>query len=252
MELNRKTSPVVPHVNSTTRLAWWHRRWVRRLLAATVVLGLVAAMHRPLLKGVAEFLIVDTPAGPADYFVLLPEVIDSRAAADEALRRYAAGEIRGILLFQPPMSRAVRCGAWPDRATELRRDLEQRGVPPTAIVVPPGPCRTSRDAAETLRIWLQNRPATRLIVMDRLLRGRYDRRIFNAVFDTRQAAGLQFTAMRTGIDENNWWQSREGIQMIFQNYAALVFDGCSGQSEQCRDPWTMEEFERSLPLPRDN
>jgi hypothetical protein len=184
--------------------------------------------------------------------VLLPGAGDSWAEVDEAARRYAAGDVRGVLLFEPPMSRAVRCGAWPDRATTLRRTFAQRGVPPTAIIVPPGPCRTSWDVAHAVQLWLQNRPETRLIVMDRLLRGRYDRRIFNAVLDAPQAARLQFMAMRSGVDENNWWQSREGIQLVFQNYAALMFDWCNGQSEHCRDPWTLEEFESSLPTPTDH
>jgi hypothetical protein len=125
-------------------------------------------------------------------------------------------------------------------------------VPPAAIVVPPEPCHTTWDAAHALQLWLHKRPETRLIVADRLLRGRYDRRIFNAVLDARQAAGLQFRAMRSGVDENNWWHSREGIQLVFQNYAALAFDWWNGQSEQCKTPWTLEDFENGLPAPRDN
>jgi hypothetical protein len=232
--------------------SWLRRRWVRRLLAAVVVLGILAAAYRPLLRGVAEFLIVDSPAGRADYLVLLPATLDSGVEAEEAARRYIAGDVGGILLFKPPMSRAVRCRAWPDRATELCRDLARLGVPAAAIIVPPEPCRTSWDAAHAIQHWLQKRPETRLLVMDRLLRGRYDRRIFNTVLDARQAAALQFTALRSGVDENNWWHSREGIQLIFQNYGELAFDWCSGQSEPCKDPWILEDFERSLPAPTDH
>jgi len=233
------------------RKAWLPRRWVRRLLVAAVVLIVLAAMHRPLLHGVARFLIVDQPVVPADYLVLLPGTVDNDAELSEVARRYATGEVHGVLLFTPPLSRAVRCGAWPDRATELRGDLEQRGVPPEAIVVPPGECRTSWDAAESLQLWLEQRPKMRLIILERLLRGRHDRRILSTVLGGQQAAGLQFSAMRSGIDENDWWQSREGIQTVFQSYAALAFDWCNGRSEQCRNPWTLGEFENSLPPPTD-
>ncbi len=132
----------------------------------------------------------------------------------------------------------------------LRRDLARRGVPAAAIVVPPEPCRTTWEAAHAIQRWLQRRPETRLIIVDVLWRGRYDRRIFNTVLDTRQAADLQFTAIRGGIDENNWWHSREGIQLLFQNYTSLAFDWWNGESKQCEGQWTLEDFENSLPAPR--
>ena len=241
-----------PMLNSDRKLSWWRRRWVRRLLLVAVAVGILVVLHRPMLRGMARFLIVDEPVGKADFLVLLPGSADSGAAIDDAARRYAAGDVRGILFFEPPMSRAVYCRAWPGRATALRGDLIQHGVPPSAIVVPPEPCRTTWDAAHALQHWLQNRPETRLILVDRLLQGRDDRRIIDSVLDARQTAGLQFIAMRGGFDENNWWHSREGIQLVFQNYAALVFDWWNGESEQCKGAWTLEEFENSLPSPKDN
>lgn len=241
--------PAAPAGDPATKPAWRHRRWVRRSVVAIALLGLLAALHRPLLRGVADFLIVDQPLQRADYWVLLPAALDTQAVLADAARRYSAGDVGGIMVFDPPISRGVRCGAWPDRATALRRELERLGVPARAIVVPPEPCRTTWDAAQAMKRWLQNRPETRLIVVGRLMRGRYDRRIFNAVLDARQAADLQFTAARGGIDENNWWHSREGIQWIFQSYASLAFDWFGGHAEQCREPWTLEEFENSLPAP---
>jgi len=238
--------------NSSATPAWLRRRWVRRSLAAVVVVGLLAALHRPLLRDVAEFLIVDTPVKQADYWVLLPGVVGSESLVEEAARRYAAGDVHGILIFEAPPSRAIQCGASPDRATALRRDLAGRGVPAAAIVAPPELCRTTWDAAHAIQLWLQKRPDTRLIIVDFLWRGRYDRRIFNAVLDSRQAANLQFSAIREGIDEKNWWHSRECIQLVFQNYASLAFDWWNGESEQCTGPWTLEDFENSLPAPRDH
>lgn len=228
---------------------WWWPRWVRLSIAIAAILAILAMLHRPLLRGVAEFLIVDEPIGRTDFMVLLPGSLENKAAIDEAVRRYIAGEAHGIMFFDPPISRAVRCGAWPDRAVGLRRKLTERGVPESAIVVPPEPCRTSREAAHALQNWLQGRPDTRLIVVDRLLRGRYDRRIFESILGAPRIADVRFMAMRGGVDENNWWHSREGIQLIFQNYAMLAFDWFNGDSAQCRGAWTLEEFEQSLPRP---
>jgi hypothetical protein len=120
-------------------------------------------------------------------------------------------------------------------------------VPSAAVILLPGPCRTTRDAAAAIRLWLEDRPKTRMLVLGRLLRGRCDRQVFNSVLDAQQSEGVEFAAIHTGVDQGNWWKSREGILLIFQNYAALAFNGWNGPSQPCRPAWTLEEFENSLP-----
>lgn len=223
------------------------RRRVRNWLVAASILVVLAALHRPLLRSVAAFLIDAPPAGRSDYLVLLPSVLETRAAADEVAQRFFSGDVHGVLFFEPPETRAVRCGAWPDPATSLRRQLLNRGLPSSAIIVLPQQCRTTSEAADALRPWLADRPAVRLMILGREFRGRADRRIFGSALDVRQSANLEFAAVHGGVDANNWWQSREGIQLVFQNYAALAFEWWNGQSTACRPAWTLAEFEQSLP-----
>ncbi len=73
------------------RSVWLRRRWVRRSIAVAVVLIVLAALHRPLLHGVASFLIVDQPLAPADYLVLLPGTVDNGIEADQVARRVCRG-----------------------------------------------------------------------------------------------------------------------------------------------------------------
>lgn len=197
----------------------------------------------------ATYLLVEQPAAHADFVVLLPSVLERPTLAEEVAKRYSAGGVHGILFFQPPMSRGVACGAWIDPAGALRDDLIKRGVPASAIVVPPQICRTTWDAADAIGEWLKDRPPTQLLIIGPEFRGRTNRLIFNSVLSNEQSANIEYAAMRGGVDESNWWQSREGIQMVFQNYATLAFDWWNGKPKTCKPAWTLAEFERSLPAP---
>jgi len=228
------------------------RRWVRRSAAAAAMLVVVAVFHWPILRSVAGFLITPPPTGPADYLVLLPGVATQSTGLDQVAREYSSGNVHGIVLFTLPATRGVSNGIWPDLATSVRAELARRGVPPSSIVVLPTPSRTGWEAADTLHDWLKDRPDTRLIVMVREFHGRCDRRVFDLVLGGRRLAGLQFETVRGGIDETNWWHSREGIQLVFQNYVALMFDWWNGPSKPCKKPWTLEDFEKSLPAPTES
>ena len=84
------------------------------------------------------FLIADQPLAQVDYLVLLPGTADKGSRRMNAARRYAAGDVRGILLFDSAdvARRAVRRMARP--GDDVAPRLEQRGIPPAAIVMPPG------------------------------------------------------------------------------------------------------------------
>ncbi len=214
-----------------------------------MALVLVAAFHRPLLRSVAAYLLVEKSVPKADFFVLLPSILERPTIAEETARRYSSGEMRGILLFEPPVSRGVACGAWTDPAISLRADLVKRGVPESAIVLLPNICRTTWDAASAVGDWLDDRRPTRLVIVGPEFRGRSNRLIFDSVLQKQQATRIEFAAVSDGIDQDNWWQSREGIQLVFQNYATLAFDWCGGKPKACKPAWTLAEFEKSLPAP---
>lgn len=148
--------------------------------------------------------------------------------------------------------RTVQCGAWPEPVAILKRQFEQRGIPEAAIVMPPQICRTTDNVGVALRDWLKGRESTSLIVLGREFHGRYDRRVLNAELPSVEASKIKFAVLRTGVDENNWWQSREGIQLVFQNYAALAFEWWNGPAPACKPAWTLKEYESNLPALTDN
>ncbi len=216
-------------------------------MIAVIVLGTLVALHGPLLRSAGRFLIVDRAAQQADYAALLPATADDRSCVEEAARLYAQRRVRGVLLFEPVTTRAVRAGALPELTTVVRRELAARGVPVEMITVLPGPSHDAWDAARSLQAWLRGREDIRLIVLCPRFRGREERRIMETVLPTDEAVAVSYAAPQGPIDENNWWRSREGIQILFSDYVRLAFVVCNGESPPCVGQWTMEQFERRLP-----
>ncbi len=223
------------------------RRWRRRLLTAAALVTSLLVLHRPLFRGLGNFLAADDPLAKADYLVVPPSVAGDSAAIDDALSRIQAGRAAGLIFFNPPATRSVKVGAWPDFETAARRALRRRGLADSAIVFIAGENRTSWDAARSLERWLAGHGNARLDMLCQPLRGRYERSVFASVLTERAMQQLHFCAAAGPIDESNWWQSREGIQVLFQNYARLGFLIFNGESVTATDQWNYEQFEESLP-----
>ena len=224
----------------------------RRAVIAVIILGTLFALHAPLLRGVGRFLIVDQSAEQADYVVLLPSTVDDRTCVDEAARLIAERRVRGVLLFESPATRAVRSAGFHDQQTIVRGELAAKGVPAGAVEVLPGPGHNAWGAADSLDRWLRGHPDARLVVPCERFRGRCEQRIMATVLPPTDAAQLSFAAVPgSAVDEANWWQSREGIQIVFQNYIRLAAIACNGRPPDCAGTWTVEEFEESLPKATD-
>lgn len=224
-------------------------RWRRRAVIAAALLAVLWLVHAPLLRGVGGFIAADKPLDNADYIVVLPSMAGDGAAIDEVANGVAQRRAAGLVLFRPPATRSVQCGAWPDFESSARTVLRQRGLSDQAIVFLDGESRTSWDAARALAKWLESRPGLRLDVLCQRFRGRYERTVFGNVLSPEAMEQLHFSAVWSDVDETNWWNDREAIQLVFQNYARLFFIWLNGESQADTGPWTLQQYEQSLPSP---
>jgi hypothetical protein len=239
-------SAVSPVDAAPERWASRRPRWRRRVVTVITVVAMLWLVHVPLFRGIGDFLIADEPLAKADYIVMLPWVAGDSIAIEQAIARVRRSEAGGLLFFQMPATRGERSGAWPDYESAVRADLKGRGIAERSIVFVPGPSRNSWEAAHALGQWLSDRPMPRLDVLCPRFRGRYERHVFATVLPSDVVAGLHFAAAAGRIDETNWWEEREGIQMVFQGYVELVFIALNGEPQQSGQEWTFEQYERSL------
>ena len=70
-------------------------------LSPALAADLVVALHRPILSGIAGFLIVDQPLEQADFVVFLPSTLSSQDARDLAAKLYREKTVRGIIILSP-------------------------------------------------------------------------------------------------------------------------------------------------------
>ena len=211
------------------------------------IAGLLAIFHALLLRGLGGFIADDEPFAAADYIVILPSVAEDTAAIDQAIEAMRRGEATGLLFFAMPPPRGVRCGAWPDYETVVRRYLQAKGISAAAITFVPGSSRNSWDAARALGNWCGSRKPARLEILCEQFRGRYERHIFAAAFPGEMAGQLHFVTAAGHIDASRWWCDREGIQVVFQNYARLAFVALNGEAKSGGEEWTFDQYEQSLP-----
>jgi hypothetical protein len=242
-------SPAEPPASKSAAAPARPRRWRRRTIIAAGVLAILWLVHAPLLRNVGSFVAADRPLDKADYIVVLPSMAGDGAAIDEAVKRVHDGQATGLVLFRPPTTRSVQCGAWAEFETSAREALGRQGLSSRAIVFAAGESRTSWDAARAMAKWLDGRPDVRLDVLCQRFRGRYERSVFGSVLSAAAMGQLHFSAVWRDVDETNWWHDREAIQMVFQNYSRLLFIWLNSEPHAETGQWTLEQYERSLPTP---
>jgi hypothetical protein len=224
------------------------RKTVRRLILSAALIVVIIALHRPVLRGVAGFLIVDQPLEKADVVVLLPSTLSSQDARDAAVQLFRDGTVRQILLLAPTPSRAVRYGAWPAPATLIRAALAAKGIPATAMAELPD-CASDTDTAERLGRWMADKKAQRLILVCPRFLGRYERQVMQKAIGEQPALEIIYHAMPSQFNRDNWWRSRIGVIEILHQYTKLAFTRIYGEATPCAGDWSYEDLKNGLPAP---
>lgn len=189
------------------------------VFALTLIVGFLA--RERLLIGAARILTVDDAEGPADYLVVLGGSPDTRPFA--AAELYRRGMAPRVVIFEYRVGRLNELGRAPSQTELYRRVLQLEGVPTAAIVEAPGLVRSSWDEAQSLRRFLAEAPAARVIIVTSAEHTRRARWVFR-----RALAGLGVdvktaAARHLAFDDTNWWRNDEGVLLIVHEYLKLPF-----------------------------
>jgi len=169
----------------------------------------------PILQAAGHFWIVDDAPGPADAIMILG---DDNFQADRAARAaelYRAHWAPRIVASGRPLRPYITI---PDL---MRRDLEQRGVPDSAIVSYPNPVENTREEAEALRKLAIDRDWRHVLVVTSNYHTRRTRFIFYRIwpkdYDFRVIA-----AHDSEFDPDSWWRTRSGLKLVFHETVGIV------------------------------
>jgi uncharacterized SAM-binding protein YcdF (DUF218 family) len=194
-----------------------------RLLVLLLLVLFAAAVYvvrHPLLRLAGGWLEVGDRAERADAILVLG---DDNFAGDRAAR--AAELFRDGMAPQVVASgRLLR--PYAGIAELMQRDLEARGVPPSALVRFPQRAANTREEAQALRDLVRSRGWRRVLVVTSNYHTRRARYIFRKVFP-EQVGVLVISARDSDYDPDHWWESRQGRKLFFLEtvgYATAVWE----------------------------
>ncbi len=190
-----------------SRLAFW-------IVLAAFAFGLYL-FRVPILQAGGHFWVADDAPGPADAIMILGDDNLQGDRATRAAELYRAHWAPRIVASGRPLRPYLSI---PDL---MRRDLEQRGVPDSAIVPYPRPVGNTREEAEALRKLAIERGWRHVLVVTSNYHTRRTHFIFNRVwpkdFDFRV-----ISAHDTDFDPDSWWRTREGLKLVFHETLGIV------------------------------
>ncbi|HVN09107.1 MAG TPA: YdcF family protein [Patescibacteria group bacterium] len=103
----------------------------------------------------------------------------------------------------------------------MRRDLEMRGVPDSAITSYPRPVENTREEAEALRKLAMDKGWRHVLIVTSSYHTRRSRFIFNRVWP-KDYEFRMIAAHDSDYDPDSWWRTREGLKLVFHETVGFV------------------------------
>jgi len=188
-------------------------------LAVLIVLAAFAfgiyLFRVPILQACGRFWIVDDAPGPADAIMILGDDNLQGDRATRAAELYRAHWAPHVVASGRPIRSYISI---PDL---MRRDLEQRGVPDSAILSYPRPVENTREEAEALRKLAMERGWRHALIVTSSYHTRRTRFIFNRVWPKDYEFRV-IAAHDSDFDPDSWWRTREGLKLVFHETVGIV------------------------------
>lgn len=203
-----------------------HKRlWRRRAVRWAVRLGLLALLlgllHRPILRGLGNWLWKETPVTHADVVCVLGGGARDRGRAAADL--YRQGIADRFICTGGQVPGDVEVMGLPFTESDLTgHQLVANGVPAVAVLSFRTGTSTQEEADALLPRLLAEGVDTVVIVSHR-----FHLRRIHGVFSARyKRAGIVVQlhgAPTEAFDERTWWRTEQGMIMVFNEYAKLLY-----------------------------
>jgi uncharacterized SAM-binding protein YcdF (DUF218 family) len=195
------------------------------LLGLCVLLLLIAACHRPLLRLVGAALVVEDPLRHADAIVVVAGGTPSREAMAAALFR--EGWAPRVVISRPfitPEGRELNTlGVRSlDLQGEARLALEKYGVPPDRIVSLGVSVRTTEPELAVVHGVARAEGYRRVILVSSPPHARRVKLIWSRESGTSRIEGLVVAAPSSEFAVDGWWRRRRAAEALLHEYLGLL------------------------------
>jgi uncharacterized SAM-binding protein YcdF (DUF218 family) len=191
---------------------------ISRLISLICLLALLGGLYifrHPLLRAAGGFWVVGEAPAPADAILILGDdnyEADRAARAAELYRGRWAPLVVGSGRYLRPYASIAQL---------MQRDLTQRGVPESAVVVFAHHARNTREEAEALRKLAVERHWRHVIVVTSNFHTRRARYIFRRVWPPDYEFRI-IAAADANYDPATWWESRASVKTFLYETVGLV------------------------------
>ena len=192
-------------------------------LAVILLLSLLTFLHRPILTGAADVLIVSDVPHPADIIFLLNGDFNTRPV--RAAELYKQGLAPRVLIARAESGTAVKLGMIPNETDISVGVMKRLGVPAEAITIlpVPGGVTSTFDEARVLRDYVEENQVSRIILVTSEFHSRRAKWIFE-----RELTGLHLSLEMAAVpystfDRTNWWTNENGLITLNNEYIKFIF-----------------------------
>jgi uncharacterized SAM-binding protein YcdF (DUF218 family) len=185
------------------------------LMFLAVVLFLLYLVRQPLLRMAGDFWLVDDGPQPSDAIVMLSDDNFQADRAAHAAELYKAGWAPRVVAS----GRLLR--PYAGIAELEQHDLKDRGVPENAVVRFPQNGRDTHDECTAIGAFVSSRGWKRIL----LVTSNYHTRRAKYICERTFPAGIILRvspAPDSDYDPDNWWKTRQGAKMFFNESVGLV------------------------------
>jgi uncharacterized SAM-binding protein YcdF (DUF218 family) len=177
------------------------------LLMLALLLAAVYLARHPLLRLAGSWWEVEDQLERADAILVLGDDNFAGERASRSAELYRAGWAPLVVAS----GRLLR--SYAGVAELIRRDLETRDVPTTAILQFPHQASNTREEAEALRELAVDRGWRRILLVTSNYHTRRARYIFRRVLPP-QVTILMVSVRDADFDPDSWWESRQGRRLL--------------------------------------
>jgi uncharacterized SAM-binding protein YcdF (DUF218 family) len=188
-----------------------------------LIVILAFALLAPILKDVANYLVVNDRLQPADVIFLLNSEVNTRPF--RAAELYRQGLAPAIVIARSESPAIVKLGLVPNDTDISVAVMEKQGVPPAKIIVLPYPggVTSTFDEAATLKKYIETSHAGKIILVTSVFHTRRARWIFE-----KALAGLPVRLEMAAVpyatfDQSNWWKSESGLITFNNEFIKLLY-----------------------------
>jgi len=206
--------PVSPVPHCTGQRGGIVTRLLFLLVFAAFLFGLYL-FRVPILQACGNFWISEDPPGPADAIMILGDDNLQGDRATRAAELYRAHWAPHVVASGRPLRPYISI---PDL---MRRDLEQRGVPESAIISYPRPVGNTREEAQALRQLAVERGWRHVLVVTSNYHTRRSRFILHRVWPHDYDFRI-ISAHDSEYDPDSWWRTRGGLKIVFHETLGFI------------------------------